>query len=118
MGSGRDVDAMIISLGNGRPQRAAVRIAQKAGVRGGSNVVRLWHDCPHTEEVTEYDRKNAYLFGLLLQAEADGASPQYMAGLLFNIDADRHPIRARRVVRSHLARAHWLQDNAFPMLDW
>jgi len=81
-------------------------------------VVRLWQDCPHADEVTEYDRKNAYLFGLMLQAEADGATPRYLAGLLFDIDADRYPVRAQSVVRSHLARAHWLQDNAFPMLDW
>ncbi len=109
---------MIIPLEKSRPQGVAARSPERAGVGRGSNVVRLWHDCPHAEEVTEYDRAIVYLYGRLLAAEAEGAPPQRMARMFFAIDADRHPARARNVVRSHLARAHWLKDNVFPMIDW
>jgi hypothetical protein len=82
------------------------------------NVVLLWNACPHSEEVTEYDQRNIYLYGLLLEAEFEGASERRMAEVFFRIPFERRPDWALNVVRSHLARAHWLKKNFYPWIDW
>jgi hypothetical protein len=82
------------------------------------NVVQLWNTCPHSEEVTEYDLRNIYLYGILLQAEDEGASERQMAETFFRIHVDRNPTWALSVVQTHLARAHWLKENVYPLLDW
>jgi len=82
------------------------------------NVVHLWNACPHADEVTDYDLRNIYLYGHLLEAETEGASERHMAEVFFRIRVDRHPTWALNVVQTHLARAHWLKQNVFPLLDW
>ena len=90
------------------------------GASGGmaDNVVSLWNTCPQPEEVTDYDLRNIYLYGNLLQAESEGAAERKMAEVIFRIGFDRHPVWALSVVRTHLARAHWMKENIFPLLDW
>jgi predicted transposase YbfD/YdcC len=83
-----------------------------------NNVVRLWMVCPHAETVTGYDRENLTIYALLLQAEFEGASERHMAEAFFAIAFDRNPRRAETVVRSHLARAHWLKEHVYPHFDW
>ena len=83
-----------------------------------ATVIRLWHACPHADAVTDYDRRHIYLLGDLLQAEAEGATLAEMAWAVFGIRADRQPHRAAAIVSTHLARAHWLKENAVPFIDW
>lgn len=85
---------------------------------GAAKVVRLWNKCPWSGEVTDYDRRNLYIYGWLLDGNCAGVPEREMARVIFGIDADRHPARAALVVRSHLERARWLQDGEIPFLNW
>ena len=96
--------------------RAASRQAAEASQ--ADNVVRLWNSCPHSEDVTAYDLRNLSLYGILLEAECEGASERHMAETFFRIRVDRRPLWAFNVVQTHLARAHWLKENVYPLLDW
>jgi hypothetical protein len=84
----------------------------------GEVIVQLWCRCPQAEVVTDYDRRHVYLFGNLLQAERGGATMPEMARMFFSIGFGCYPGRAPEIVRTHLARAHWLKANGFPFLDW
>jgi len=83
-----------------------------------TNVVRLWGSCPQSETITEYDRRNIYIYGWLLDGDCAGVPDRDLARSIFGIDAAREPDRARRVVQSHLERARWLHNNHFPFLNW
>jgi hypothetical protein len=89
------------------------------GANGSANnVVRFWTTCPHSDSITEYDMHNLSFFALLLHSEFEGGSERHMAETFFRIKVDRHPGWAANVVRTHLARAHWIKNNVFPLLDW
>lgn len=68
---------------------------------------------PNSDHLTDYDRAQLKLYARLLDAEADGATLSEIAHLLFGIDADDEPERARRVLDSHLVRAHWVADQGY-----
>jgi hypothetical protein len=89
-----------------------------AGTTHGREVVRLWTVRPRSSEVTPYDMRNLALFSLLLDAEREGVSEFDMARVFFDMKNGRNWDRMRTVVQTHLERARWLRDNAFPMLDW
>lgn len=65
---------------------------------------------PQGDALTEYDRAQVKLYMRLLDAEASGASLTEMAQVLFGIDAEAEPGRARDAVETHLARAHWMTE--------
>ena len=76
-------------------------------------VVRLWGVCPQTEELSDYDMQNMTMYSLLLEAESEGGNEMEMARVFFGINPLKQPVRAERVVKSHLRRAHWLLNNGF-----
>jgi len=84
----------------------------------GNNIIGLWRERPDAEPVTAYDRRHAYLYGDLLAAEAMGIAPRQMARIFFQADRDGNASRASAALRWHLARAHWLKENVFAVLDW
>jgi hypothetical protein len=96
--------------------KAASRLAADASQT--DNVVRLWNACPHSEEMSAYDLRNMSLYAILLEAEYEGASTRHMAETFFRIRVDRRPVWAFKVVQTHLARAHWLKENVYPLLHW
>ena len=63
--------------------------------------------------MTDYDRTHLKLYMRLLDAEADGADWEEAAEILFGVDPDREPERARRMHRSHLARARWMTEHGY-----
>ena len=77
-----------------------------------------WDVCPSGRALGDYDRRNVALFAWLLHDEAEGASEDDLARDVFGFAHRRYSAWARKVVRSHLERAHWLRDNAFPFLGW
>jgi hypothetical protein len=95
---------------------AAARPAPQQPVVG--NVVRLWGPCPWAEDVSDYDRKNFSIFAWVIEGDDAGISERDMARIIFRICPDKHPYRALTVVRSHLARARWLQANHYPGMTW
>lgn len=71
-------------------------------------------DAPPDEGVlTMYDRDHMKLYMRLLDAETAGASLEEISSVLFGIDAEAEPERARRVFDSHLSRARWMTEQGY-----
>lgn len=68
---------------------------------------------PANDGVTPYDRDHLKLYMRLLDAESDGASLGEVCLILFGIDADAEPERARAVHDSHLGRARWMTEHGY-----
>ncbi len=73
-------------------------------------------DPPNSDTLTEYDRTQLKLYARLLDAEADGAALSEISLLLFGIDTNEEPERARRIRDSHLLRAHWITQQGYQHL--
>ena len=71
---------------------------------------------PESATLTDYDRTHMKLYMRLLDAATDGAAWQEAVSVLFGIDPDKHPERARRVHDSHLARARWMTEHGYRLL--
>ncbi|MEM7683204.1 MAG: DUF2285 domain-containing protein [Pseudomonadota bacterium] len=68
---------------------------------------------PANDFVTDYDRQHLKLYARLLDAEVDGAPLAEIVKVLFGIDANTEPERARRLHDGHLGRAHWMAENGY-----
>jgi len=68
---------------------------------------------PESATLTDYDRSHMKLYMRLLDAATDGAAWQEAVSVLFGIDPDKNPERARRVHDSHLARARWMTEHGY-----
>ena len=66
--------------------------------------------------LTDYDREHMKLYLRLYDAAAAGASWQKAVSVLFGLDPDREPERAKRVHDSHLARARWMSEVGYRQL--
>jgi hypothetical protein len=84
----------------------------------GAAIHALWMACPWSESLGEYDRRNIFVFAQLLYWKSEGADEPELARLVFGLDFYRDKARALTVVRSHLRRARWIEENHFPMLGW
>ncbi|WP_114391250.1 DNA -binding domain-containing protein [Notoacmeibacter marinus] len=71
---------------------------------------------PDSATLTTYDRAHVKLYMRLLDAEADGADWREVVSVLFAIDPDDDPDRARQVHASHLARARWMTERGYHQL--
>lgn len=71
---------------------------------------------PESAALTDYDREHQKLYLRLLDAAAEGADWREVVSVLFGLDPDREPERARRVYDSHLARARWMTTEGYPLL--
>ena len=63
---------------------------------------------PDLPYVTPYDQRLLRTYLRLLDAAEEGADWREVAKILFGLDAEREPERARAVHDSHLARARWM----------
>lgn len=63
---------------------------------------------PESERLTAYDESHLALYIRLLDAAAEGADWREAVRILFGLDPDHDPDRARVVHDSHLARARWM----------
>ena len=68
---------------------------------------------PHSAELTDYDRAHMKEYMRVLDAAADGADWREAVNVIFGIDPDAEPERARRVHDSHLARARWMTEHGY-----
>ncbi|MDW9658536.1 DUF2285 domain-containing protein [Sinorhizobium meliloti] len=71
---------------------------------------------PQSPVLTTYDREHMKLYLRLLDAATDGAPWQDAVAVLFGIDPDREPERARHVHDTHLARARWMTEHGYRQL--
>ncbi|MEO3434493.1 DUF2285 domain-containing protein [Inquilinus sp. CAU 1745] len=68
---------------------------------------------PESPALTDYDRRQMARYMRLLDAEADGADWREAVSVLFGLDPDREPERARRIHNTHLARARWMTEHGY-----
>lgn len=71
---------------------------------------------PDADRLTGYDESHLTLYIRLLDAAAEGADWREAVRILFGLDPDRDPDRARMVHDSHLARAQWMTTTGYRQL--
>ncbi|MDQ0470080.1 DNA -binding domain-containing protein [Labrys wisconsinensis] len=71
---------------------------------------------PSGDELTAYDRAHVKLYMRLLDATADGADWREAVQVIFGIDPEAEPDRAKRVHDTHLARAEWMTHSGYRQL--
>ncbi|MCW8059269.1 DNA -binding domain-containing protein [Agrobacterium tumefaciens] len=71
---------------------------------------------PHSAVLTDYDRSHMKVYMRVLDAAADGADWREAVSIIFGIDPDAEPERARRVHDTHLARARWMTEHGYRLL--
>lgn len=71
---------------------------------------------PDSVELTEYDRAHMKQYMRVLDAAADGADWREAVAVIFDIDPNVDPARAKRVHDSHLARARWMTEHGYRKL--
>lgn len=73
-------------------------------------------EVPWSDDITAYDERHFVVYLRLLDASADGATPEEMSRVVLGIDPAREPERARKALRSHLKRAHWMTQAGYRQL--
>lgn len=68
---------------------------------------------PDSDRLTSYDECHLVLYIRLLDAAAEGADWREAVRILFGLDPDCEPERARIVHDSHLARARWMTTTGY-----
>jgi hypothetical protein len=68
---------------------------------------------PQLDHVSPYDEEHLANYIRLLDAEAEGADWREAAAIIFGIDPEKEPERAKLVYDSHLARAHWMTEKGY-----
>lgn len=76
-----------------------------------------FQDCPPDRpHLTSYDEAHLSDYLRLLDAAKEGADWREVVSVIFNIDPEQEPDRARIVHRSHLARARWMTEVGYAYL--
>ena len=65
---------------------------------------------PGGNSLTSYDERHFVTYMLLLDADAEGANWREAVAIIFGLDPDREPLRAKIVHDAHLARARWMVE--------
>ena len=68
---------------------------------------------PPLDRVGPYDQAHLASYIRLLDAEAEGADWREVVVIIFGLDAEKEPERAKLVYDSHLARAHWMTEKGY-----
>jgi hypothetical protein len=68
---------------------------------------------PDSAELTPYDERHLATYLRLLDAYEEGADWKEAVKIIFGLDPDREPQRARLVYDSHLARARWMTQSGY-----
>lgn len=71
---------------------------------------------PASAALTPYDREHMKLYLRLLDAATDGADWREAVAILFGLDPEQDPNRARHIHDSHLARARWMTEQGYRLL--
>lgn len=74
----------------------------------------LFHDQPPpSDRISPYDEQHLAIYLRLLMAEEEGADWREVVQVIFGLDPQREPDRAKLVHDSHLARAHWMTKTGY-----
>ena len=71
-------------------------------------------DCPpESDVVTPYDERHLATYLRLLDAAAEAADWREVVRIVFQMDPELEPHRARLVYDTHLSRARWITEKGF-----
>lgn len=68
---------------------------------------------PQVETITEYDERHLVTYIRMLDATAEGADWREIVHILFGLDAEQEPERAKAVHDNHLDRAKWMTEAGY-----
>ncbi len=68
---------------------------------------------PLTDRVNDYDEAHLATYLRLLDADAEGADWCEAVKIIFGIDPEADPVRAKRIHQTHLARARWMTEQGY-----
>ncbi|WP_404933625.1 DNA -binding domain-containing protein [Nitratireductor sp. L15S-10] len=71
---------------------------------------------PLTDRVNAYDEAHVATYLRLLDAAKGGADWREVAKIVFGLDVDADPERAKQMHDSHLARARWMTEKGYKHL--
>jgi hypothetical protein len=71
---------------------------------------------PQTDRVSAYDEAHLATYLRLLDADEEDADWREVARIVFSLDVDADPERARRIHDTHLARARWMTEKGYEHL--
>lgn len=71
---------------------------------------------PADDGITAYDERHFVTYLRILDAADEGADWREVASIVFGLDADAEPDRARQAHDSHLARARWMTEHGYKHL--
>jgi hypothetical protein len=111
-GKGRRHAAGRDDLGVSRRGRSGAPVASAKHMRDRSRMTELafQDEAPTGSTVTAYDEGHLVTYLRILDATAEQADWREVVQLVFGLDPEREPERARRVYDSHLARARWMTE--------
>jgi Uncharacterized conserved protein (DUF2285) len=67
--------------------------------------------CP--DAITPYDERHFVTYLRLLDADSEGADWREAVMIIFGLDAESEPDRARAVHTNHLERARWMTEHGY-----
>ncbi|MCO5131410.1 MAG: DUF2285 domain-containing protein [Xanthobacteraceae bacterium] len=68
---------------------------------------------PLTERVNAYDEAHLATYLRLLTAAEEGADWREVVKIVFGLDADADPQRAKHIHDTYLARARWMTEHGY-----
>lgn len=74
------------------------------------------YHAPADDRITAYDERHFVTYLRLLDAADEGADWREVASIIFGLDAEEDPERARSVHDSHLKRARWMTEHGYRQL--
>ncbi len=66
-----------------------------------------------SDKLTKYDERHLVTYLRLLDAAEEGADWREAISIIFRLDPERNPTRARTIYDSHLARARWMTEQGY-----
>ena len=76
-------------------------------------VVAFEDSPPLAETITEYDERHLITYIRMLDATAEGADWREIVQVIFGLDAEHDPERAKAVYDNHLSRATWMTQSGY-----
>ena len=73
-------------------------------------------EVPWSERLTDYDDRHVETYARLLEAATEGMATDDIARRILGIGPDAEPARARKAVKSHMARARWMGKVGYLLL--
>jgi hypothetical protein len=98
-----------------RRARAVKHVPHHSGHRE-TLVTPIQDEPPQLDRISPYDEVHLANYIRLLDAEAEGADWREAVAVIFGLDPNKEPDRAKRVHDSHLARAHWIRNTGYQFL--